>query len=163
MPDISFSIDETHAVARLEAIGPDARAALKSAVGPLVAEILGDARSRAEAHIRFLGGKPGAYLASIGGGVSEKNSTRVIGYVRSGSPIAHLLEFGAHTPPHDILPKVANILAFQGDAGMVFAHAVHSPGATIPAYPAITPAFAARANDVVEAMENAVRQGAAGR
>ncbi len=132
---------------RLETIGPDARAALKKRLAPIAADMAADAKARAQAHIRFLGMKPGAYVASITGGVSE-NESRVLGYVRSGSPLAHLLEYGAQTPPHVIGAAVGEALKFNGRAGTVFAARVNHPGAVIPAYPAIHPAFEARKGQI---------------
>lgn len=152
-------VSTTRISERFDRIGPNVHAALLKAIGPLAAAMESDAKSRAAAHIRFLGGKPGQYLKSIKGGVSEKDQ-RITGYLRSGSPIAHLLEFGAKTPPHEILPKVAQILAFEGDAGTVFARAVHSPGATIPPYPAIYPAFEALSGEIKGALTEAAQQAA---
>jgi len=167
MPNFVFSIDASHATARFDAIGPNVLEALRKAITPLADQVLADARQRAADHIRFLGIKPGEYLESIKGGVSKKE-TKAIGYVRSGSPLAHLLEYGAQTPPHDILPNVASVLKFTfalpsggGGAADIFRKAVKHPGATIPAYPAINPAFEQRRDEIRAAIEGAVKQEAA--
>lgn len=157
----SLKVDVSSAIARFDRIGPNVHQVLVDRMTPLAQEIAADARSRALAHIHFLGIKPGAYVASIYGGISDKQNS-VVGFVRSSSPLAHLLEFGAKTPAHDILPKVAAVLAFQGDAGTVFARAVRSPGATIPPYPAIYPAFEAVSGQIEAALTEAVRDAAAG-
>ena len=152
-------LNESRIVARLDAIGPSVRQKLIEVLTPLAEEVVADAKSRAQAHIRYLGLKPGEYLDSIKGGVSLKNDKRVTGYIRSGSPIAHLLEYGANVPAHEILPKIAKVLAFTGSAGTVFAKAVHSPGATIPPYPALGPAFEARKSEIKAALIEAGREG----
>ena len=140
---------------QLDRIGPDVRAALERALAPIAHGMAADAKANAESHIRFLGVKPGAYLASIFGGVSSKED-RVVGYVRSGSPLAHLLEYGAQTPAHVIEASTKEVMAFDGGAGKVFARVVHHPGATIPAYPAIGPAFDARKGEIERALETAL-------
>lgn len=90
---INLTIDESRLTARLDKITPDVRAALVQALGPIAQSIAAEARGIAAAHIQFEGVKPGAYLASIYGNVSDK-SGKVIGFVRSGNPLAHLLEYG---------------------------------------------------------------------
>jgi hypothetical protein len=160
MPAVWFTVDTSRIDAHLETIGPDLERALLKALKPLAASMADEARSAAASHIRFLGKKPGQYLASIYGDVfaHEGQLGRVVGgFVRSASPLAHLLEHGATTPAHDILPSAADVLAFEGDAGEIFARAVHHPGATIPAYPAIEPVLAARRSDVEDVMTAAVR------
>jgi hypothetical protein len=160
MPAVSFTVDTGRIDAHLEAIGPDVEAALLGALKPLASSIADEARSAAASHIRFLGKKPGQYLASIYGDTFARDGGQgriVGGFVRSGSPLAHLLEHGAHTPPHEILPSAAEVLAFNGDAGEVFAKAVHHPGATIPAYPAIEPVLSSRQGDVEAVIERAVK------
>jgi len=146
--------------AQLETLGPDVRAALEEKLKPIASRMTSDAQARAQAHIRFLGAKPGAYVASIKGGVASKES-RVVGWVRSGHPLAHIMEDGAQTPPHEIAASIAKMLHFEGSAGEVFAKLVHHPGASIPAYPAIYPAFAALADEARTAIEAAVKQKAA--
>lgn len=149
-------ITDNMATAQLDNIGPDVSAALKQKLGPIATGMAADAKSRAEAHIRFLGVKPGAYVASIYGGVSSKEQ-RVVGWVRSASPLAHLLEYGAQTPAHTIEASVKEVMAFAGPAGKVFAARVNHPGAVIPAYPAIGPAFEARQGEIRTTLEQTVR------
>jgi hypothetical protein len=160
MPAVSFTVDTARIDAHLDRIGPDLEQALLQALKPLSSSMADEARSAAASHIRFLGKKPGQYLASIYGDAFAKEGElgRVVGgFVRSGSPLAHLLEHGAHTPPHEILPSAADVLAFDGSAGEVFARAVNHPGATIPAYPAIEPVLAARQSEVESVITEAVR------
>ncbi len=138
MPQITFATSDRKAMARLDALLPDVRTALADALGPLAQEMTDDARNRALAHIRYEGKKPGAYLASIMGGTFEKG-TVVGGYVRSGNPLAHLLEYGATLPEHEIYAKKGGLLV--SSAGEIFGRHVHFPGAPLPAYPAITPSL----------------------
>jgi len=153
-------ISDTRTAAQLEKIGPDVRAALESALASLATRIGADARARAAAHIHYQGRKnPGSYLASIKDGVASRDK-RVVGWVRSGHPLAHLLEFGANPPPHEILPSAGDVLAFFWQAaGDVYLKKVNHPGADIPAYPAITPAFAAARGDIRHALEEAAKKG----
>jgi hypothetical protein len=151
--------DDGKIVAHLETLGPNLRQALEEKLKPLAARIADDAQSRAQAHIRFLGAKPGAYVASIKGGVASRDK-RVVGWVRSGHPLAHILEYGAKTLPHQIKATVAKLLHFEGDAGEVFARMVNHPGADIPAYPAINPAFEDAAEEARATIEMAVKKAA---
>jgi hypothetical protein len=148
--------DDSKILAQLGEITLKARKALVEALAPLAKRIAGDAQSRAAAHIRFQGKAPGAYLASIYGSVASKES-RVVGFVRSGHPLAHLLEYGATTPPHKIAASVAKMLKFTGSSGDVYARFVNHPGASIPAYPAINPAFEAAAGEARATIERAVK------
>lgn len=151
---------------RLERLGPRVRERLIEALAPIAAEMGADARARASSHIRFMGGEPGAYVEGIQSGVSTKNEHRVTGYVRSENPkvpfhgrmvpLAALLEYGAKIGPHEILPVLGKALKFKGSAGEAFARAVQSPGAAVPAYPAIHPAFDARRTEIAAALEEAV-------
>ena len=143
------------ATAQLDEIGPDLRGALETRLRPIADAMAQDARARAQAHIRFFGTKPGAYVKSIKGGLASKEK-RVLGYVRSGSPLAHLLEDGANTPPHVIGAAVKEALKFNGSAGVVFARRVNHPGANIPAYPAIRPAFEAKTGEIRRALEESL-------
>lgn len=153
---IQINVDASHITARLENMLPSVHNALVKSLEPLALEGASAARDIASAHIHFYGKtKPGNYLASIYGGISDKGS-RVTGFVRSASPLAHLLEYGAHLPAQLILPNAQDVLAFEGSAGTVFARAVQFPGADVPAYPAIHPALAVIANRVEAILTDAV-------
>lgn len=156
---IEINIDASHAMAKLDGIGPNVHDALVKALAPLAQEVAAAARDFAVAHIRFEGKKPGAYLASIYGGVADKPGL-VAGFVRSGHPLAHLLEEGANIPPHEIYPSAADVLAFEGSAGDMFAAHVNSPGAVVPAYPAIAPAFDAARGEIESTLEGTIRKAA---
>ena len=151
-----IDVDVSHITARLEQMLPSVHNALVKSLEPLALEGASTARDIAFAHIHFYGKtKPGAYLASIYGGISDKGS-RVTGFVRSASPLAHLLEYGAHLPAQMIFPDTHEVMAFEGGAGMVFARAVQFPGVDVPAYPAIHPALETIANRVETILTDAV-------
>ena len=115
MPSFTVTVTD-NATDRLGNIGPTAKQALERVLRPLTQELHSDVLSRAEAHIHTVGKKPGAYLASIQIGQYDKGK-RMGGFVRSGSPLAHLLESGAKPPPHAITANAASVLTFSGDAG----------------------------------------------
>ena len=161
MPTFMITVTET-ATDRLGNIGPSAKQALERVLRPLTQELHSDVLERAAAHIHTVGKKPGAYLASIQMGQYDKGK-RMGGYVRSGSPLAHLLEGGAKPPSHTITASAASVLAFSGDAGIVFRRAVQHPGATIPPYPAFGPAMEGRRTEITEKLTQAVREAAAQR
>lgn len=148
-----------NATDRLGRIGPNVRQALLAAARPLAQEVYSDVLGRAAGHIHTQGTKPGLYLASIAMGIYDKGQ-RLGGFVRSGSPLAHLLELGANPPAHSIEPEAAHALAFTGDVGMVFARSVQHPGARIPPYPAFQPAMEARKDEIRNALSEAMRKAA---
>ena len=123
----------------------------KTALGPLAAELAQDARAAASAHIRYLGKNPGQYLASIYGGTFDKGA-RVGGFVRSGDPLAHLLEYGTKDRYKKSLRNAREVLG-QLRAGFTGA---------MPAYPAIEPVLAANESRIRDAVEDAARRAAAG-
>jgi hypothetical protein len=151
MPAIEFRVDDARLAARLDKITPDVRAALKAALGPLAGELAQDARAAASAHIRYLGKNPGQYLASIYGGTFDKES-QVGGFVRSGDPLAHLLEYGTKDRYKKTLRTAREVLG-QLRAGFTGA---------MPAYPAIEPVLAANEGRIRDAVEDAARRAAAG-
>ena len=147
-------VDDKRALAHLDKIGPDVRQALETALRPLAAEISADARSRAAAHIRYLGAKkPGSYLASITSGVAKKRPQYISAYVRSGHPLAHLMEKGFKITDMEIYAKNVDKMAFEGPAGMVYRRHIHRHETVVPPYPAILPAFAARRGEILSTLE----------
>jgi hypothetical protein len=161
MPTITVTVED-RATDRLGKIGPTTHEALDRALRSLTPELHADVVGRAAAHIHTVGKKPGAYLASIAMGYYDKGQ-RMGGFVRSGHPLAHLLEGGAKPPAHAIAASAASVLAFQGSAGMVFRQAVQHPGATIPPYPAFGPAIDAHRTEIEARLKEALTQGASAR
>lgn len=144
------------AINGLSAIPEGIQKSLTENLRTLAREIAADARSIAAAHIRFIGAtNPGSYLASIYGGVKTQPH-RVSGYIRSGSPLAHLMESGASRSAHEELATAGGVLSWLDDAGTAFARRVMIPANKMPAYPAITPAFESARSKVREAISTAI-------
>ena len=161
-------INESRIVARLDAIGPSVRQKLVEVLTPLANEMAADARRIASAHIRFAGvnkdgsSTAGQYLNSIYGGVSTKSATRVTGYIRSDNNIAHLLEFGVKDTKDFYIQNKTNsgkFLLANELLGMVFGKTVNHHGFSIPAYPALGPAYEARKSEIKTALIEAGREG----
>lgn len=157
MPVVNIKVDTSRLDVHLDKLGNDVREALLAALRPVANTEAQKARDIAAAHIRYLGQYPGQYLASIYGGTFSRDGA-VGGFVRSGNFLAGILESGATIPEHEILPKAGDVLAFDGDAGQVFAKAVHFPGATIPAYPALGPAFDQDKDSIEELIVSTVKR-----
>ena len=148
----------------LDAVEPDVRQRLEQSLGQLGKRIGDDAKSRAQAHIRFLGvKKPGSYVESIYGGLAKpKTRTRVTGFVRSGHPLAHLMEEGFTIS--DILIAARSgggVMEFWGSLGLTYRQYIHRHETQVQAYPAINPAFEARRADVMAAFAAAAKGAAA--
>ena len=162
MPTFDVSVDDGHALGvRLDAIGPNARAALKVTAGQIARDIDEDARARATAHFHTLGAKPGLYLAAFADGTYDKGD-RVGGYVRNANGLAHLLEYGFTISDMTIYAKNGDVMAFGGDVATVFRKMVHRHQTKVEAYPAIGPAFDAASPDIGPALITAVKEAAAG-
>lgn len=157
---LNFLVVNARAMAYFGAVPDTVRAALKTTAQALAGNLQADARRRAQAHIRHLGRKaPGSYVESIHAGVAQTGD-RLSLYLRSSHPLAHLMEYGANRPVHEIVPSAATVLAFEGrDAATVFRKTVHQ-GSVMPPYPAIVPAFDAAKPAIREAFEEAVREAA---
>ena len=147
MPEITYRVEASRLTATLDELPAAVRAAIERALEPEADGIAADARSLAEAHIRYFGQKPGQYLASIYGGTFVKGD-RVGGFVRSGDPLAHLLEFGTAERFKKSFRSVRDVL---GQLGSGYTGAM-------PPYPAIEPAFASHAADIRDAIEGAVKE-----
>lgn len=148
-------VDDKRVSVLLDQIGPGVRESMKADFAPIVQAMESDARARAAAHIHSLGKNPGKYAASIKGGVSVKNPNRVTGYLRSGSPLAHLMELGFTIKDMIITAVGGSAMKFEGEAGVMFAHAVHRHQTTVKPYPAIFPAFEAQRGAIDAALTKA--------
>lgn len=157
MPQIKFSIDHSQFDAKLGRILPETEEAIETALKPVAQKIAHDAQGAALAHIRFFGDKPGRYLASIYGGTFRKPGA-VGGFVRSKSPLAHLLELGFTYKEQDIFPKNEDVMAFYWEnVGQVVLKHVHRQSMRIPDYPALGPAFAAAQDGIHSAIAGAAK------
>ena len=156
--------DDRRLLQVLDGVDPAVAQALKDELWVIAKAMESEARDRAQAHIRFLGAKsPGSYVQSIKGGVSTRRGTRTTGYVRSGHPLAHLMEGGFNITDMMIVPgtgkntlaQIGAVMKFAGDAGDVFLKAVHRHATKVPPYPAIYPAFDSLKGDIHAAFEKA--------
>jgi hypothetical protein len=156
-------VDEKRLTQVLDGMAPAVRERLIETLEPIAAEIQADAKARAEEHIRYLGSKnPGSYVESIQHGVAAKRERKVTGYVRSGHPLAHLLEDGFTIKDMMIQSADGGVMAFQDELGMHFARDVHRHETKVKAYPAIRPAFEARRDDILAALEAVARESGQG-
>ena len=144
MPAITFAVDDRALFAKLDRALPAVEDAIEAALKPLAKSMAAEAQALALAHIRTEGKNPGQYVASIHGGAFRK-SGRVGGYVRSGSPLAHLLEEGTAERFRKVLPTVADVAGRAGYTG------------AMPPFPALAPAFAGAESAVRAAIESAAR------
>lgn len=100
---------------------------LPAAIEDEIVQLMAEGAQRAKA-APFLD-DTGATRQSIQGGIfsqPEGGEKSWIGFIRAESVAAGFLEYG--TRPHEIRPKNARSLAFQGPAGLVFAKKVNHPG-----------------------------------
>jgi hypothetical protein len=167
-------------VQTLGPILPDTEQALVAAEQRLVGELV--ARIRAKASGEVLKQKTGRFAASIHGGVVDQvaqvglgaellanisvlerikldiasEQGGVFAKVGSDDPKAHILEYGAELPPHEIDPNIAHALRFLGHDGAAFAARVHFPGARLKPHSTIHAAFAEMQAEIFETLENAV-------
>ena len=155
MPQITVEIDDRALVAHFDRILPGVEAALETALKPVASAMAASARAAAAAHIRYLGKKPGLYLASIYGGTFRRPGM-VGGFVRSASPLAHLLEEGFDYPAQEISAAAGSVLAFSfGSVDTMFARHVRREAMRVGAYPALGPAFDGLRGDVEAALRSA--------
>jgi hypothetical protein len=153
---LTATVDDSDVIAHIERLVPSMHDALVAYLGNIAREIETDAQARARGHIRFLGAKnQGSYVSSITSGVSDRED-RVTGYVRSGHPLAHLLEFGFTISDMTIYASAADVMAFDGGAGTVFAKHVHRHATKVQPYPAIHPAFEDHKAEILDALERVV-------
>jgi hypothetical protein len=152
MPTFRQTIDASGAYAHLEAVGPKARQALKDALTPIAPAMQSDARDIALAHIHSVGKKPGQYLASIRGGVTDKGYA-IVGWLRTPSPLGHLLELGFTISDLMIEAKAGGVMAFEAGGVSKFVRFVHRHATAVKPYPAIGPAFTRHRAEILAALD----------
>jgi phage gpG-like protein len=104
--------------------------------------------------------RTGALRRSIFNAVTDE-PTSVIAKVASSGDVkyAGAHEFGAHIPPHDIVPVKAQALAFMAGGKLVFAKRVHHPGATIPERSFLRSSLTDMREEIVSGLKQAVLEG----
>lgn len=77
-------------------------------------------------------------------------------YVSPDTPYARIQEYGGTTPPHDIFPNKASVLAFMIGGKQIFARSVHHPGSKIPALRYVHGPFEEMKPEIVARIKGAV-------
>lgn len=72
--------------------------------------------------------------------------------------LAALQEAGGRTKPHDITPKIAQRLVFEGRTGTVVARRVKHPGSIVPAIPFLRPTLDRTLPEIVTEMDRAYQE-----
>ena len=162
MPTFRQSIDASAAYAHLDAVGPKARQALKDALTPIAPAMQSDARDIALAHIHSIGDpdKAGRYLASIRAGVTDKGYA-IMGWLRTPSPLGHLLELGFTIKDWVIVPGTGErtkshlgaLMAFDVGGVSKVVKTVYRHSTRVKAYPAIGPAFTKHRAEILAALD----------
>jgi hypothetical protein len=147
---LEFRIDASRLTARLDRMPDKVRESLAAALKPAAEEGAQMVRADATAHIRYLGQKPGQYVASIYGGVFAKGY-RVGGFIRSGNALAHLLEFDTAERYRTSMRSAEDVLkgVRSGYTG------------AMPAYPVFGPVLAAKAGEWRDLIERSVKSAVA--
>lgn len=148
----TISVKSDSVMALLDTISPHVHDALLPAITRDANSILGLARAKASGEV--LHEKTGKYVKSIKMKVYDSKK-RVYAKVYSRDPRAALFEWGGSTPAREILPNVAQVMAFMGSSGQVFAKVVHRPVVQYPARPVINAAFDEMKSDVQMDIEKA--------
>lgn len=154
---ITFKVDDSNAFVSLDGASDRVMDRFAELLRPIEEAMLDDARARAIGHFHSVGKKPGLYLAAFAGGVSRKPSG-VVGWVRNSNNLAHLLEYGFTIS--DLMIEASSVMRFDlAGVGELYRREVHRHATPVQAYPAIVPAFEARAGDVQAAAEQAAKGG----
>lgn len=140
-------LDKT--ILQMHNLMPETRAALEQTIGAEATEMRDRARAMASGEV--IQERSGRFVASIQSDL-RSDASGVFGTVYSADPRDPLFEYGGETSARDILPNVAQALAFLGGsalarivslgtAGTVLAAIVHRPVVQYPKHPIIHAAF----------------------
>jgi hypothetical protein len=153
-----FEIDDSAAFAKMEGASDKVMDRFAELLRPVEEAMLADARAKDVAHFHSVGAKPGLYLAAFSGGV-KKTPAGVVGWIRNGNNLAHLLENGFTISDILIATKSAGgVMAFDmGGVGKLFREYVHRHETKVQAYPAVHPAYEAHRDEVMAAAREAAK------
>jgi hypothetical protein len=151
-----LEIDAASVFAKLDGVGEEVRKRFAASAKAIEEKMLADAKANAVRHFHSVGEKPGVYLASFSGGVKETDGG-VIGWVRNGARLAHLMEYGFTISDFIIGGGVDALMRFDGDVGAVYRREIHRHATAVQAYPAIGPAFEAHKDEIETAARDAVK------
>jgi hypothetical protein len=147
-----ISVKSDSVMALLDTISPHVHDALLPAITRDASTM--QARAVELASGEVLQERTGKYVKSIKSKVYDSRK-RIYAKVYSCDPRAGLFEFGGSTPAREILPNVAQVMAFMGSAGQVFTKIVHRPVVQYKPHPVINPAFDEMKTDVQLDIEQA--------
>lgn len=154
---ITVEIEASSAFAKLDGLAGQVRERFVASVKEIEKAILAEARANAVAHFHSVGKKPGVYLASFSGGVKETGGS-VIGWVRNGARLAHLMEDGFTISDLMIHAEGGLMELFEADTVLVlYRREVHRHATPVQAYPAIGPAFEVHKPEIEAAARAAVQ------
>lgn len=151
LDDPSIKVDLDEVLFRIDQVPDFILAEIAAVANRLEAELLDRARAKASGDV--LQERSGRFLASIEGNV-KVNASGVVAEIFSTDAKAHILEYGASLPAHEILPNRAHALRFDG----VFASRVQFPGATLAPHPTIHAAFAEMEGEIYDELVAVVQQ-----
>lgn len=152
-------VGATELVARLDAMPDTVRALVQAKVQALAIKLQAlIVRDKLSGQVLKV--QTGALRRSIHE-VVETNGDSVVGRVFSSGDVkyAAIQEYGGTTPPHDILPKKADALAFMAGGKLTFAKIVHHPGSHIPAHSFMRGSLAEMAPEITMELKSAVIRG----
>ena len=148
----TISVKSDSVMALVDTISPHVHDALLPAITRDADAIQSRARGLASGDV--LKERTGKYVRSIRSKVYDSKK-RVYAKVYSRDPRAGLFEWGGSTPAREILPNTAQVMAFMGTAGQVFAKAVHRPVVQYAPHPVINRAFDEMKSDIELDIEKA--------
>jgi hypothetical protein len=170
----SVAIDTEQALVRLARVGLTVMGAIRAVGARSAEELTGEAQQRASTEVAV---HTGVYVASIHDSFGGTRSSFVAEVFADDPIVAKVVEFGATTQSHEIMPKGRVIMLPEGlaargptirqiynsfntvtsvtrssvrSAEAVFASVVHSPGAHIPAHHPLHKALEAKADQITD-------------
>jgi len=155
---IEFEIDASSVYAKLDKLSGEVRDRFAASIKQIEERMLAEARANAVAHFHSVGKKPGVYLASFSGGVKQTDGS-IIGWVRNGARLAHLMENGFTISDLLIAGSADAVMKFElAGVAELYRRSVHRHKTAVQAYPAIAPAFEAHKGEVLDAARIAVEK-----
>jgi len=153
----TMKVEARSAFAQFDGLADKVRQRFAGSIKRTEEAILAEARANAVAHFHSVGAKPGVYLASFSGGVKETNGS-VIGWVRNGARLAHLMEDG-FTISDLMIQAKGGVMAWMeaNSVAALYRREIHRHATPVQAFPAIRPAFEAHKAEIEAAARAAVQ------
>ena len=155
---ITFEVDDTKAIARLNAMPEGVRKALAKKVTALSLAL--EAKVKAKLSGEMVNVVTGRLRRSIHS-TTNQTATSVVGKVASSGdvPYARIIEQGGKTAAHDIFPVKAKALHFMKGGADVFAKVVHHPGSTFKPRPYMRDSLKEMTPEIEAGLREAVAEG----